>query len=384
MSNELYIIITISIIIFSSPYISMVVKLPTTPIEIILGSIAGYIGFLQYDATFYLLSEVGFLYLMFLAGLEVNIKYLLQIPKKLMKDSLLYILFIYILTIIITLLIGVSNLLIVTLPLISVGLIASLKKEYKNEVWLEKAMTIGVIGEIVSIVVLALIDSYIEYGITVDFYMALFSLALFFLFLIVLFTVLKNFFWWFPTFKKFVMPDNDNQERDIRLSMSLFFITLSMMYYLHLEVAFGAFVAGMFLATFFQHKEELFHKLSAFGFGWLIPIFFIYTGMSLDIAKILSDSSIILKALLITASMVFVRVVSSFVFRHYIKENILIALSHSMPLTLLIAVTTLAYHNNSIDVSYYNSFILASILEVILVMVTIKLIINKKKRIAVE
>ena len=52
----------------------------------------------------------------------------------------------------------------------------------------------------------------------------------------------------------------------------------------------------------------------------------------------------------------------------------MIGLSHSMPLTLLIAVATLAYHNHSITQFYYYAFILASILEVLVVMILIRII----------
>jgi hypothetical protein len=45
-----------------------------------------------------------------------------------------------------------------------------------------------------------------------------------------------------------------------------------------------------------------------------------------------------------------------------------------MPLTLLIAVTTIAYNNHSITQEYYYAFILAAILEVLLVMVVIRIL----------
>jgi hypothetical protein len=52
----------------------------------------------------------------------------------------------------------------------------------------------------------------------------------------------------------------------------------------------------------------------------------------------------------------------------------MIGLSQSMPLTLLIAVATLAYHNHSITQFYYYAFILAAILEVLIVMIAIRLL----------
>jgi hypothetical protein len=53
---------------------------------------------------------------------------------------------------------------------------------------------------------------------------------------------------------------------------------------------------------------------------------------------------------------------------------VLYALSHSMPLTLLVAIASLAYHTNKIIQFEYYAFILASLFEVIIVMVSIKMI----------
>ena len=44
MSDNVVLIITISLIIIFSPFFAKLLKLPTTPIEIILGSVFGYIG----------------------------------------------------------------------------------------------------------------------------------------------------------------------------------------------------------------------------------------------------------------------------------------------------------------------------------------------------
>ena len=70
MSNEISIIISLSLIIFSSPLLSKFLRIPTIPIEIILGSIAVSLGFISKNHIFDLVAELGFLYLMFLAGLE--------------------------------------------------------------------------------------------------------------------------------------------------------------------------------------------------------------------------------------------------------------------------------------------------------------------------
>ena len=79
--------------------------------------------------------------------------------------------------------------------------------------------------------------------------------------------------------------------------------------------------------------------------------------------------------------MILIRFLSSTVFLKDIglKSTALLALSHSMPLTLIIAVATLAVHNHSISQFYYYAFILSAIFEVIICMIFIRLIPKEEK-----
>jgi Kef-type K+ transport system membrane component KefB len=178
------------------------------------------------------------------------------------------------------------------------------------------------------------------------------------------------------------MPHKDNKEQDIRLSMGIFFLLVGAMLYLHLELAFGAFLAGIFIPTFFEHKHELPEKLASFGFGFLIPIFFIHIGSTFNLDALFMPG-LIKEALIITFVMIAMRLFASLVF---IKElglidTLLMGLSHAMPLTLLIAMSSLAYMTHSIDKLHYFAFILAALFQVIGVMIVIKIInIYKTKK----
>ena len=89
LSDNVLLIVTISLIIIFSPFIAKLLKLPTTPIEIILGSILGYIGFLHDEHLFEIVAELGFLYLMFIAGTEINLKHVLKNPQDYYEESYL-------------------------------------------------------------------------------------------------------------------------------------------------------------------------------------------------------------------------------------------------------------------------------------------------------
>ena len=373
--NDIVLIITLSLIVIFSPYFAKVFKVPTTPIEIVFGAVLGYIGLLHHNDLFELVAEVGFLYLMFIAGTEVNLKTVLKTNASLMKRILLYIALLYGFSIAFALYFDLGKMFMVLLPLISVGLVATLSKEYGKTPWLTLSMTAGGIGEVVSIGVLTLSSAALKSGVGFELVKTIGALVLFILFILLLFRALQLLFWWFPEVSTVLMPHEDNKEQDVRLSMGILFLLVGVMLYLDLELAFGAFIAGIFIPTFFEHKHHLPEKLASYGFGFLVPIFFVYIGTSFNLEALFMEG-LIAKALLITLVMILMRVVSAGVFVKELghRNAVLLGLSHSMPLTLLIAMATLAYHANSIDKLHYFAFILASIFQVLIVTVLIKLI----------
>ena len=376
MSSYIILIFTLSAIVAISPFVSKITKLPTTVIEVVCGMIGVHFGFIHKDLFFEIIAEFSFLYLMFLAGLEINTKELLQMPKSQVRDSFLYLFFIYSLSVIAYLVFDLSAIFILIFSLISIGVVMTLTKEFnKCESWLNLGLRVGIIGELVSIFLLTISTGLLKYGLSADFFMTIFYLSVTILSLIVFFYISKVSFWWFPELKTYFMPSIDSKEQDIRLSMSLLFIFISFMLMFDLELVLGAFFAGLFISSFFYHKKELPIKLSSFGFGFLIPLFFIHIGSSLDV-NLLFDIQIVKKVILITTIMILIRVFSSFVFLKYmtLRDTFLFALSHSMPLTLMIAIATLAYHEKSIDKLNYSAFILSSIVEVIISIVFIRLV----------
>lgn len=386
LNNDIVLIITISIVIMFSPFFAKFLKLPTTPIEIIFGSILGYMGFLHDEHIFSLVAEFGFLYLMFIAGTEINLKNVLKTPASVIKKVIIYLIFLYSFSILFSIQFELGKIFMVLLPLISVGLVATLSKEYGKTTWLSLSMTVGGIGEVVSIVILTITSATLTSGVGLGLFQIIMALIAFLIFMFIVFRVMQLIFWWFPRVSIALMPHEDNKEQDIRLSMGIFFLLVGAMLYLHLELAFGAFLAGVFIPTFFEHKHELPEKLASYGFGFLIPIFFIHIGSSFHL-EALAIPGLIEKSLIITVIMILMRLIASLAFIKDLgfTDSILMGLSHSMPLTLLIAMATLAFEAHSIDRLHYYAFILAALFQVISVMIAIKLInIYKFKKVRSE
>lgn len=379
--TNITLILTLSLLIWGSPFVAKFLRLPIPPVEIILGSIVAYLGLVGHNQYFTLIAEVGFLYLMFLAGMEVDLKQITKSPKIVIQRSMLFLFFMVIFSIIFGFIFDLHAIVIISMPLISIGLLASLSKVYgKEESWIRLAFIAGVLGEILSIAALTIFDASITTGSPIELILKIGYLLLFIFVIYILYKMFNLLFWWYPELKSTLVPKVDTSAQDIRLSMALFFILIAVMLSLDLEVALGAFIAGMAISAFFHHEKELEEKMSSLGFGFLVPLFFIHVGASFDL-KALPLEGVISGALLITVLMIVARLFAAIVLRGISgsKDALLIALSLSMPLTLLVAVATIGYDTKLLDLLTYYQLILASIFEILISMTIIKALQANKR-----
>ncbi len=372
--------IGIAFLIVISPVFSKITKLPIVVVEILLGSIAVWIGFLDpNNEVFKYLSKIGFFYLMFLAGLEINLKNFVAQRGKLLKSAIVYFITLYSLSIGIYMFFDLNPVYIVIIPIVSLGMIMALINEYgKKFKWLEIVLIVGVIGEIISISAIVIYESYIHNGVGFELFK---NISIFFIVLFLIyqsFKLLNILFWWFPELKTLIMPEDDSKVESVRISAALFILLIAIMNILHIDMVLGAFFAGIYIANFFEHKKDLPHTLHKVGFGFLVPIFFIYVGTTMDLNLIFS-AEILYHALLILSALIFVRVVSSYLaYSSHLDpvETFLLALGDSMPLTFIIAIATIAYEATLIAKNEYLSLIVAGMLSGVIIMSLIKFLIS--------
>ena len=382
--SNITLVLTLSLLIWGSPFVAKLLRIPIPPIEIILGSVFAYMGFVTHNQYFDIIAEVGFLYLMFLAGMEVDLKQIRNSSKKIIQKSILFISLMAFFSITLGIMFRLNAITIISMPLISIGLLASLSKTYgKEQSWLKLAFIAGILGEIISITALTVLDAASSTGFNVALIVKIGYLLLFVLAVYIIYRLLHLLFWWYPEIKSILVPKVDTSDQDIRLAMALFFILIAVMFSLELELALGAFIAGVAISAFFHHEKRLEEKMSSLGFGFLIPIFFIHVGASFDLNSIVVEG-VITGALLITTLMLFSRLLAAVVLKNISgsRDALLVGLSLSMPLTLLIAVATIGYEAEWIDILSYYQLILASIFEIIISMTIIKILNTRKKEIA--
>ncbi|MBM0637718.1 cation:proton antiporter [Campylobacter sp. VicNov18] len=380
--NDLKILIVIALCLLFSVHIAKILRLPVAATEILLGAVIAYFGFISKSENFDLLANVGFYYLMFIAGMEVNLRDFFNMDRQIAKKSFFYILSLYILSSFVVWICKLSLVFVIIIPVMSVGLLALLFKDFGKECyWLNVAMIVATLAEVVSIVFLTIADAFLREGTSViDVVQSILYLNIFLGLCWLCFKMLGVLFWWYPQLKVVLMPWEDKDEKDIRFCMAIFILIIVAMVITKLEIVLGSFIAGSFIATFFDHKKDLEHKLSAFGHGFLIPVFFIHIGSTFDLRMIL-DYKIVLEAFFLMFVMIGLRIVCASIFFRKIgfKNTILFALSHSMPLTLLIATATLGYSGKVIDEKFYAALILTALFEAIIVMSAIKFLALAKK-----
>jgi len=374
--TDITLILTLSLLIWGSPFMAKFLRLPIPTVEIILGSLFAFFGLIGHNQYFDLVAEVGFLYLMFLAGMEVDLKQITQSPKSIIRKSILFLILMAFFSIGSGVLFGLNTIVIISMPLISIGLLASLSKTYgKEQPWIKLAFIAGILGEVISIAVLTIFDAASTTGMTFELLAKIGYLSTFLITVYLLYRALHLLFWWYPELKKTLVPKFDTSDQDIRLAMALFFILISVMLALDLELALGSFIAGVAISAFFRHEKELEEKMSSLGFGFLVPLFFIHVGASFDIRSLVVEG-VLAGALLITFLMIISRILAAVALKHISgsKNALLVGLSLSMPLTLLIAVATIGYETKLLDLLSYYQLILASIFEILIVMATIKIL----------
>ena len=340
-------------------------------------------GFVTDNQYFDIIAEMGFLYLMFLAGMEVDLKQITRSTKEVIQKAILFISLMTFFSITLGMMFRLNAITIISMPLISIGLLASLSKTYgKDQSWLKLAFIAGILGEVISIAALTIFDAASSTGFNIALVIKIGYLLLFIVTVYIIYRFLHLLFWWFPEIKNILVPKMDTSDQDIRLAMALFFILIAVMFSLELELALGAFIAGIAISAFFHHEKKLEEKMSSIGFGFLVPLFFIHVGASFDLQSLMVEG-VITGALLITTLMLLARILAAVVLKSISgsRDALLIALSLSMPLTLLVAVATIGYETEWIDILSYYQLILASIFEIIISMTAIKMLnVSRKEK----
>jgi Kef-type K+ transport system membrane component KefB len=142
--------------------------------------------------------------------------------------------------------------------------------------------------------------------------------------------------------------EHETTQVTVRGTVLLLTLLLAVTEQFHLDAVLGAFLAGMVLRRWAgRGLPALEGKLDALGYGFFIPIFFVYSGMTMDLRSMASAPQ---RVLLFTALMLLVHVVpAQLLYRKVLdpRERWQLALITSTGLPLLVAISEIGLRNGT-------------------------------------
>ena len=353
---------------FIIPLISQRLFLPTAVGEIIFGLILGlfFKNTTPGIPTIKFLSEFGFILLMYLAGLEIDFH---SIARTEGRDQFVYIsLFVLIIgcSFYVTSALHQPPLYALVYLTCSIGLLVPVLKDtgLLNKDVGQKFLIIGSIGETASLAAITLFSLYINSGISVNSFIRLLEIMSFFIVCYLILKVFRLYIWWNPLQIGTFIKTGDSFESGIRANFVNLFVFVSLATIFGVEPIVGAFLGGMLFALVFTKREEIIEKMNSFGYGFLVPLFFIEVGLRFDIRDFF-NGDVIYNAVLISGIILLVRGAGALVFifsRLPLKQIMLIPFALSFPLTLLIATAAMGLKLHVIGNTEAIVIILAAIL----------------------
>ena len=375
--NILLDIFTLLALILIAPVISKGLKLPVIVIEIILGIIVGpsYLGVLLESEWLSTMAMMGFIYLMFVVGLEVELSLLKASMAKVLAITAGSLLVPFLLGYQIGLLYGLPAVFMgVALSTTSMGVILPTIKEFSaSKEFSQVLLGSAILVDVISMFALAFVIE--EEFLTLD---------KLFLLMIVLAGSLVGIY----LLKKYEVAGHKLREFtklyhiDIRLILTLIFGFAILAEFIGVHAILGSFFLGLFISELEEKIEDLVQKLLSFGYGFFIPVFFITVGIRTDVSILLRNvENLEILIALLGAGFLGKFLGTSFTskiagFDKY--ESLSMGLAMSARLSLIIAAAELGLASGIIGHEVYSILVLLAIISVVLSPSLAKILIGRR------
>lgn len=373
---------------FLMPFISRRLNLPSSVGEILFGLGIGLIFRDAFHKTTIIkfLGELGFILLMYLAGLEINFEKIKTTPKKELWLYVVNIGLVVFLSFAAMLYFGQPPIYALIYLTTAIGLLFPVLNEtgMLHKETGQRLLIIGSIGEVVSLVALTFFILYYRFGVSTESLIHLGQLTAFVIVAYIIYKLFRLVVWWHPRLIRPFLKIDDATESGIRANFVNMFVFVALAALLDMELIVGAFLGGMAFALIFKEREEIGKKIGGFAYGFLIPVFFIEVGLRFDVRDFLSID-VFVTALIISFVIFAVRALAALVLffsRIPMLEIALVPVSTSFSLTLLAAIATFGLEQGIIKEPQAAAILLAAILTAFIfpfVMKKIILLMEKKK-----
>jgi Kef-type K+ transport system membrane component KefB len=164
---------------------------------------------------------------------------------------------------------------------------------------------------------------------------------------------------------------HSSSQLPVRISVMLVVLLVYLAIKLSLDVLLGAFAAGVVVRLFIRgdDTEQITSKLEAIGFGFLIPIFFIDSGINFDLQALLHKPKVLLLVPVFTALFLVTRGLPTIAFFRRVLNSVqlkALALMSATGLPLIVVITTIGVDEHKMKPQNAAALIAAGMLSVLI------------------
>ncbi len=352
------------------------VPVPGPVLEILAGIVLGpaVLNLVKPDQAVKLVSTIGLAFLLFLAGLEIDVRHFRGPRARLagLGFGLSAVLALGVSGVLHTAGVVESTLLVgIILIATSLGMIIPILKDagVAERPVGQFAIAGASLGEVGSVVLLSLFFSGRATAIGPKL-LLLSLLAVLITLVVFAATRIERSIWITGMMNK--LADTSAQIR-IRLSMLLVVGLGALATHLGFEAILGAFIAGGILRLVdadAEHKHPLFHpKLDAVGYGFLIPAFFVTSGLTFNLSLLFSSASTLLRVPLFLLALLVVRGLPAVLYRSALastRDVAAVGLLQATSLPFIVAATTIGLQLHAIRPANAAALVAAGLFSVII------------------
>ncbi|HDB7585388.1 TPA: monovalent cation:proton antiporter family protein [Staphylococcus aureus] len=361
--------------------------LPVVVAEILMGIVIGnsFLNIVERDSILNILSTLGFIFLMFLSGLEIDFKAFKKdkrarqgqnddessIPGHL-NLALTVFAFIMIISILLAYVfkwLGLVDdvlLMVIIISTISLGVVVPTLKEMNimRTTIGQFILLVAVLADLVTMILLTVYGAINGQG----------GSTIWLIGILVVFTAISYILG--VQFKRmsFLQKLMDGTTQiGIRAVFALIILLVALAEGVGAENILGAFLAGV-VVSLLNPDEEMVEKLDSFGYGFFIPIFFIMVGVDLNIPSLIKEPKLlIIIPILIVAFIISKLIPVMFIRRWFdMKTTIVSAFLLTSTLSLVIAAAKISERLNAISAETSGILILSAVITCVFVPIIFK------------
>lgn len=363
------------------PVLAVRVRIPTAVVLILLGMALGPLGVsvLHDTPMIAFVSELGFLVLMFMAGMEIDFEAIREAGRPALVVPTLVVLLIFACAAAAGVALGLGGIGILVLSAMSVGMpLAVLKETNRAATDLGRhVMLTTSIGELVCILAITGLEVATGQGTRFEMALKVGKVVLLLLGSTLLIRYARAFVWWYPQPFRRLIEHHDVAELGVRVGLVVMLGFVALAAVADVEPILGAFIGGSLVGFVLRQKHTLEAKIAALGNGLFIPIFFIVVGVRFEASAL--DGPAVRSALVIVGLAGVAKILPSLVIARRgtpLLERFAAGCLLSAPLTLVVAIGSIGRKLGLIGAREQASIVLVAMVVSIIFPIVFRLLVR--------